>query len=261
MPSIKSPESIELQQQQLAFAACIRDPKNSAPVSGVAEQRMDLYRDLFYNNILETLSSAFPVIQQVLNENIWQQLCQQFFATYHSQTPYLSRLPGEFIHYLQDNNIDEPAWLIELAQWEWAELDLFLAEDADLSLVTGNDVINEIPVLSPLVRFHIFDYPVHRISREFMPEAADEQKNILLAWRNADDDIGFMQANALSVDLLQRLEKNNRHTGQQLLAMMADKHTAFEPAIIMQGGSELLQSFYDKHIVLGTRTEKQKDKN
>ena len=259
MHSIKSPEPIELQQQQLAFAAYIRDPQNSPPIRDVAEDRMTLYQDLFYNNIDDTLSSAFPILKQVLDNDYWQQLCQQFFANHHSSTPYLSRLPGEFVNYLIDNKIQNPPWLIDLAQWEWAELDLFLAADADCSLITGNDVINDIPVLSPLVRLHEFDYPVHRISAEFLPDTADQQKNYLLAWRKADDSIGFMQANAMSVELLKRLQNNKNHTGQQLLAMIAATHTEHETAIVMQGGSEILQSFYDNNIVLGTRSRKQKD--
>jgi len=261
MYSLKLPELTSLQQQQLAFAACIRDPINSPAIHDVAADRMALYRELFYNNILDTLSSAFPVLHQVLEEKHWQQLCQQFFARHHSSTPCLSRLSGEFVDYLQGNQINNPGWLIELAQWEWAELDLFLAADADLSLITGDDVINEIPVLSPLIRLHHFDYPVHRICKDFIPEIPDQQKNSLLAWRKADDSTGFMQVNALSADLLTRLQSNQQHTGQQLLAMMTEAHREFEPAMIMQGGSEILHAFHDANIVLGSRTLFNKDKN
>ena len=40
-----------LQSQLNSFAAHIRDPENQAGPAGVEDRRMDIYRQLFFNNI------------------------------------------------------------------------------------------------------------------------------------------------------------------------------------------------------------------
>lgn len=241
-----------LLQQQLAFAASIRDPLNHPVVSGVAADRMTLYRELFYNNFSETLSSAFPVLQQVLDIDVWQQLCQEFFAQYHCATPYLSHMPGEFVAYLQQVNASDSPWLHELAQWEWTELELMLAPDADVPARLDADVLHAILVLSPLLRLHAFDYPVHKICTAYLPDSPDAQKNYLAAWRKPDDEIAFVQLNAFSYSLLQLLMTNRQHTGLELLNSIAGEQTEYAPAVIVRGGMEILHSFRQKNILLGS---------
>ena len=243
------PELSDFQQQQYAFADYIRDPQKHKIIDGVVEERMAVYRDLFFNNIKETLASAFPVLHQVLATEQWQALCEQFFAEYRCHTPYLSRVPLEFVTWLQQNAVTSPPWLIELAQWEWTELDLFLAPDANIESSTDHDVLNAVPVLSPLARLHHFDYAVHNIGIDYVPDAPAEQAVHLLAWRKPDDDIGFMQLNTLSACLLEMIRLNQNNTGQELLALIAAEFSDFATEVIMQGGLDALESFLNNTIV------------
>ena len=140
-------EPVALRQQQLAFAAAIRHPQKQHVIKGVTADRMAIYRDLFFNNFIDTLSSAFPVLHKVMPSEQWHTLCEQFFAHYPCRTPYLARLPQELLMYLQHNPVTDPPWFMELAQWEWTELDLFLAPDVNV-VPTGDDVMNHVPTLS-----------------------------------------------------------------------------------------------------------------
>jgi uncharacterized protein len=247
-------ESIQtpLRRQQLSFAAYIRNPGQPVSLGNIADERMVVYRELFFNNIQETLSSAFPVLQQVLQAGQWQALCQKFFAEHRCQTPYLNRVPQEFLNYLQQNNISEPPWLLELAQWEWTELELFLAPDSDITDAACTDVLDAVPILSPLARVHSFMYPVHQISKQFLPNARAQEIIHLLAWRKRDDRIGFMQLNALSARLLELVRKNLDSTVHQILLKIACEYSEYDAGIILQGGMDALQSFYDNAIVYMT---------
>lgn len=240
-----------LQQQQLAFAASIRDPLNNPAMAGVSTERMALYHELFYNNFTETLSAAFPVLRQVLDVTHWQPLCQQFFEQHTCATPYLVRMPGEFVDFLRQCHADNPPWLLELAFWEWTELELLLAPDPVLPGQLNTDVLHGIPMLSPLLRMHAFDFAVHKICADYLPDMPDAQKNYLAAWRKADDTIAFMQVNAFSFRLLQLLKDNQQQTGFELLSIIANDQTDFDSTIIVRGGTEILQSFYQKGILLG----------
>lgn len=249
-------EQPSLRQQQLAFANAIRHPQKKLSVEGVATDRMAVYRELFFNNFKETLSSAFPVLHKVLPVEQWTDLCARFFADHPCRSPYLAYLPREFLRYLHHHPVTDPPWLYELAQWEWTELDLFLAPDVTL-VKDGNDVLNHVPVLSPLTRRHHFNYAVHNIGVDNLPVAPAEHSVHLLAWRKPDDAIGFMQLNALSASLLELIGCNRHETGQALLLQVAHRYSEFDPAVIFQGGADALQSFHNNHIVFLKHPQKE----
>lgn len=242
------PETATLRQQQLAFADAIRHPKKHIAIAGVAPDRMAVYRDLFLNNFIDTLSSAFPVLHKVLAARQWQGLCEHFFAEHTCRTPYLAHLPQAFLTYLQYHPVTDPPWLYELAQWEWTELDLFLAPDVEV-VSSGDDVLNLVPRLSPLVRSQHFNYAVQNISVDYLPTAPAPHSTHLLAWRKADDTIGFMQLNTLSARLLDLLADNQQLTGQALLNLVAAEFPEMDSAIILQGGMDALKHFHNNRII------------
>ena len=57
-----------LREQQLAFAAHLRDPANNAAPDGIEDRRMAIYRDLFFNSIQGLLAANFPVIRKTLGD-------------------------------------------------------------------------------------------------------------------------------------------------------------------------------------------------
>lgn len=242
---------MSLQQQQFAFTGYIRHPEQGSTIPDVARERMDVYRELFFNNILGTLENAFPVLKQVLEHGQWQALCERFFAEHRCLTPYLSHVPGEFVDFLEAAQVTEPPWLLELAQWEWSELELFLAEDEDLT-ATGDDPLQGVPVLSFLLRLHECRYPVHDMGDEGPVEPNPGEIYYLLAWRKRDNSVGFMQLNPLSHGMIRLMRDNHQYTGQQLLALMAEAHEEYDPALIINGGRELLQRFYADNIIIGS---------
>jgi len=247
-----------LHTQQLALTAWLRDPQKNPALADVSIQRMQIYRELFFNNIENTLSNAFPVLHQLLPATDWQTLCEDFFAVHQCHTPHLSHLPAEFITFLkQQTHITQPDWLIELAEWEWSELELFLAQDIDTSGPMGNNPLQGIPVVSPLLRLHQCRYPVHRIGTQFIPDAPSEQLWYLLAWRKPDHSIGFMQLTQLTALILEMMQLNQQqktsYTGYQLLQQIARQQNQHSELSIIQGGRDCLGHFYKNHIIIGSQ--------
>ena len=249
---------MSLQAQQLALTSWLRDPQNSPALPDVDCQRMQIYRELFFNNIENTLSNAFPVLHQILPESDWQTLCEDFFALHQCHTPQLSHLPAEFISFLkQQTHIATPDWLIELAEWEWSELELFLAQDIDTTHPMGDDPLEEIPVVSPLLRLHQCRYPVHRMGTQFIPDAPSEHTCYLLAWRRPDNSIGFMQLTQLTALILEMMQLNQQqktgYTGYQLLQQLAQQQNQHSEHSIIQNGSDCISHFYKNHIIIGSQ--------
>ena len=65
-----------LARLQTNFAAHIRGPQGVAPPEGIEDRRMDIYRELFFNNISGFLSNNFPVLRTLYELDEWTNLCR-----------------------------------------------------------------------------------------------------------------------------------------------------------------------------------------
>lgn len=248
----------ELSRLQKGFAAHIRDPDSVAAPEGVEDRRMGIYRDLFFNNIRNFLSANFPVLRTLFDEKGWEILCRDFYSEFRCHTPLFPEIPREFLRYLQDHreeNQDDPPFMLELAHYEWVELALSLdeAEYEDADVEANGDLLNGIPVLSPLAWPLSYQYPVHRIRVDYQPQSVPEKPTHLLVWRQQDFSIKFMQLNEISLLLLQKMKEEPARTGLELLTEIAAEIAHPDPAVVLEGGKVLLDELRKKQVVLGTR--------
>jgi len=256
MVSDAAPEA--LAKLQTSFAAHIRDPQNVAAPEGIEDRRMGIYRDLFFNNICNFLSSNFPVLRTLYTESGWITLCREFYRDYRCHTPLFPELPQEFLKYLQDhrqNHAGDPPFMLELAHYEWVELALTLDEtDVDsIEVNPDGDLLNGIPVLSPLVLPLSYQYPVHQIRADFQPQTAPEIATYLLVWRQQDYTIKFMQLNETSMLLVQKLQEETAMSGRELLKAVAGTINHPKPEVVYAAGKTLLYELKEKQVILGTR--------
>jgi hypothetical protein len=261
MNSASTPE--RLKRQQTAFAGHIRDPESVPAPAGVEDRRMQIYRELFFNNINGFLSGSFPVLRRLFDEADWKQLVRDFFAEHRARTPLFPELPKEFLRYLQDfrgERPGDPPFMLELAHYEWVEMALSLdpRELDEVAARPDGDLLEAVPVLSPLAWPLSYRYPVHRIGPTFRPEMPPEAMTHLLVYRNRDDEVRFMQLNDMTQLLLQLLGENANQngadrTGRELLALMAQRIGHPDPAALIRHGHKLLQDLRARDVVLGTR--------
>ena len=74
-------------QYQYEFTAHLRDPANNPAPEGIEDRRIGIYRDLLYNNVENFISSSFPVIRSIYNDENWHRMVRDFFARHKSHTP------------------------------------------------------------------------------------------------------------------------------------------------------------------------------
>lgn len=256
MVSDAAPEA--LARLQTSFAAHIRDPQTVAAPEGIEDRRMGIYRNLFFNNICSFISGNFPVLRTLYKESDWTILCREFYREYRCHTPLFPELPREFLQYLQDHrrdHTDDPPFMLELAHYEWVELALSLDETEadDIQVNPMGDLLNGIPVLSPLVWPLSYVYPVHRISANFQPQTAPDTATHLLVWRQKDFKIKFMQLNETSMLLVQKIKEDTGMSGRDLLKAVAAMIKHPKPEVVCEAGSALLTELKGKQIILGTR--------
>ena len=164
----------------------------------------------------------------------------------------------EFLAYLQDERepqAEDPAGLLELAHYEWVELALIVAnETIELDSIDPNgDLLSTHPILSPVAWSLAYQFPVHKMGPDFLPEQAPVQATYLVVYRNRNDKVKFMELNPVSARLIYLLDNDEKLSGQQALEKIAQEMNHPQPEVVMQGGLSALQELQGYGIILGTR--------
>lgn len=245
------------QQLQYEFAAHIRDPEHRAAPAGIEDRRMGIYRELFYNNIEDFLATGFPVIRAITPDEQWHAMARDFYARHQCHEPQFFRIAEEFLKYLDDERgevVGDPVFLRELAHYEWVELALSVSQQEltpELADPNG-DLLAGTPVLSPLAWTMGYDYPVHRISPDFLPKSAPDQPTLLVVYRTRADDVKFMEINPVTARLIELIDQEPA-TGAVQLERIATEMKHPQPAAVVSEGAAILQSLRSRDILLGTR--------
>ncbi len=245
--------SIDFKLKQQEFAAYIRDPENNPVPNDVQQQRMAMYRELFFNNIDSFLSANFPVLRTLLNDSDWFALGQDFFARHVSLSPHFSKIPEEFLDYLQnerDCSADFP-FLFELAHYEWVEMSLSISkENISANAQNTDDLLSLSLQLSPLAWPLAYQYPVQQISPDFLPDTAPEQPTFLLVYRDLADDVHFIAITPFTYRLLELIQDNAGILTKDCLQQLAEESRHPNPEIIITGGLHILKELADKTVII-----------
>lgn len=243
-----------LQRMQYEFAANIRDPENTELPEGIEARRMKIYQELFFNNIEGFVSSSFPVIRKLYDEESWEQIIREFMQNHRSHSPLFAEIPIEFLDYLSGNGrhlLLKYPFLLELAHYEWVEVAVIFADEENkVHSSSAPKWLEQKPVVSSICHILAYEYPVHLISKEFTPGEDEKQATFLVVYRDEEYNVGFMELNAVSYQLLSYIDGDT--VGKAIIEKIArelqrDDVESLYPMVI-----ELFDSFRQKNILLGT---------
>jgi hypothetical protein len=250
-----APETTPTQALQRAFAAHLRDPAHAPAPADIEPRRMAVYADLFFNNIESLLSANFPVIRSLYGDADWRAFVRAFYRDHRCHTPLFTDLAREFIRYLETRDAaGDPPFLAELAHYEWIELALTL-DESDLATIAHDpdgDVIDGIPLVSPLARVAAYRFPVHRIQPDFRPAEPPAQPTLILLARDRADAIRFLEIDALTALLFERLQNNTDASGRACLDALLAELGRDEPAV-RESGLSILRRLRERDALIGTR--------
>ncbi len=244
-------------QRQYEFAAHIRDPSINPAPADIEDRRMAIYRELFYNNVESFLANSFPVLRTLYDDAAWGTLVRDFYSGHRCHSPLFLEIPHEFLTYLEEERgerPDDPPFLRELAHYEWIELALSVAESEQPEAVDDNgDLLEQRPALSGLAWPLSYHFPVHRIRPDFQPQEAGEQPSYLLVYRDAEDEVSFLELNPVSARLFSLLQEGAVSSGRRALEIIAGELQHPDPKAVIDGGLGILEEWRSRGIVLGTR--------
>ena len=245
-------------ETQLSFAAHIRNPDVHPAPGDVDPRRMQIYLDLFYNNIESFLASGFPIAKKVLGEDFWHVLVREFVHRHGSESPYFLEISQEFLSFLDQSTRQDlpphlPPFLLELCHYEWVELALSVSEveyPVDGYNPQG-DLLDGLVMVSPLIWCLAYRWPVHQIGPGHVPETVPEQGTELVVYRRRDDQVKFMVVNAVTLRLIALLESGS--SGKIALQDLAAEMGEPGSQIVYEQGLVTMRRLFDAEILLGSR--------
>lgn len=250
-------EQYSFKDIQYAFTQHVRNPEKYPRPDDVEARRMNIYNELLYNNVEDFMSSAYPVLREITPDEKWHRLIRDYFEHHHASTPLFQEMPREFLKYLMQERqpeADDYLFMLELAHYEWVELALSVTDhEIDFSGIDKEgDLLDGVPVLSPIAWPLSYQFPVHQITTEFLPEQAGEQPAHLVVYRDLDDDVHFLEINAVTAQMLQLISgENNTLTTRQILLSIAEHLNHPNPDVVLQGGLQILHDLKNRNVILG----------
>ncbi|MEZ5587460.1 MAG: putative DNA-binding domain-containing protein [Sedimenticolaceae bacterium] len=256
MHTSPEPSLPQFQQQQLAFTAHIRDPQSNPLPEGIPARRMGIYTEIFFNNINELISANFPVLRGITDDGHWHALVRDFMIRHRSETPLFTEVGLEFIDYLQYERAAQPhdwPFMLELAHYEYVELAVAISDAETGRFDPNGNLVDGCPVVAPTAWNLTYRWPVHRIGPAYMPTESPSGPTHLVVYRDRQDEVHFLEINAVTQRLLDLLKENPQRTGLDVLNTIAAELAHQDPAQLIEAGRELLDELHRRNVILGTR--------
>ncbi len=199
---------------QESYSTYLRTPTGDCP-TGIPARRSQVYEELVFNNTSGFIDKCFPVAKSILDAEQWLHLIKLFFKEWSCHTPYFSKIPHEFVEYINDGpSVDAsihpegiPDWLGSLLHYEWIELEVELSTK-NVAIATSADtpeaLLTTEVMSNPTLMNLQYDWPVHNISPDSVP--SNPILTLLLVYRTAAHTVEFMEVNALTAALLQIID-------------------------------------------------------
>ncbi len=239
---------LDFQRYQQEFTAHIRNPKVHKKPAGVVPARMAVYREAVFNNIFESVSVCFPVCQAAIGKRAWRALLKDFVKSHPAQSPIFREIPQQFLAFL-NTQTSQPAFLAELAHYEWVELAVSAQQTEPIKLSENTHLLSEKPLLTPAHMLLEYDFAVQKIARGKLPKATE--KTYLLVFRNAKFEVKFIELNPTTFQLLQLIEKSEM-TGEQALMRLAASIQHPNVDAVIAFGAEILSDLANQEAIIGS---------
>ena len=218
------------QRTQAVFAAHLRDPASNPAPSKIEDRRMAVYRELFFNNVRGFIEQAFPVLGSILGEERGLKEIRQFWQSHSCESPYFIHISRSFLDYLVNERTSEPndpPFMLELAHYEWVELDVSVRRHEQLDRsITPEQINAELALqVSDLAWPLQYQFPVHQIRFDYQPEEPLPHGVYLVVSRDPQGEVQFLEINAVTAKLVELIQAKPGLS----VALLIESMTSFLP--------------------------------
>ena len=171
-------------------------------IPGVNEKNIKHYRRLVFNNVYDSITSAYPITKKLFGKKKWKKVVNRFFSSQKIQSPQIWYMPKEFKDYVisnEDKLLNKYPFLEDLLQIEWLEIEVFMMPDETVEYFTETNLY----YLNPEIRLIKTEYPVHLKKAKNITE---EDKGNYFISLHRNKETGAVEFTNLSIPFVDVLE-------------------------------------------------------
>jgi len=243
---------IQTHKIQSSFASFCRSGENTG-LQGLREDRLKHYRRLVFNNVNDSLQSAYPLTYNFLGEEDWLNAVKEFFRDHACDSPQIWQMPQEFLNWLIENEyplLKEHDFLSELLLMEWLEIELFMMEDIECDYNPRQSAIKDKLAMNPEHRLLAFNFPVH-LRKTSEIRVGDKGNYYLLMHRKpTNGSIVFTDVSVFFAVMMQNLAKENYSTKDLIAKTCADLNLELNDEILKRS-NEFIEKALSTKLILG----------
>jgi hypothetical protein len=263
---------MSFQREQQLFVAALRDPAGAALPTGIEPRAMAIYQRLVYQNFESLLGRGLPICRQLLTASgQWRTLIEQLLRRPDLlDSPYFNQLSTALIRLLAEPatvaTLGLPAYIGELAHYEWLELSAELADHdpppaAALATLTDRQLLATPLRLCRSAQLGHYHWPVAMLGSapednlQWLAVGPQREPETIAVYRDGSEKIRFIALNRLTSRLLQQLQRQpQRPLIEQLSALAAASAMPLEQ--LKPHAISLLRQFGDDRLVIATQTSR-----
>ncbi|AXT39808.1 DUF2063 domain-containing protein [Alteromonas sp. BL110] len=246
------------QRTQKSFVEAIKDPQTYRNTDSDNARRMKIYQSLFFNNIDNFVSTAFPVLKAIVFKMYgakgWESIVRQFFIEHECRSPYFSEISKEFVEYLSTEpsfDITLPDFAAELAHYEWLELDVSIRKNEDnVEFYQQENNVTAVSV-SPYASLALYQYEVHLIGEDYIPGKPSQEQQFYIVYRDRNYNVQFAHVNPVTAILVNTLEQSEKGMEIDQLAKSLCRQLPQIPSnVLINGMNQTLIDMLQKGILI-----------
>ncbi len=153
--------------------------------------RIRVYSDAYYWRLRDVLREDFPKVTALLGAERFDQIVAGYLETFPSEQPSVRHLGRALAEFLRRRD-DMPKCLADLAELEWARVEVFDAPDAECAKIDELAIVP--PDAWPALRFSTIpairtlraQYPAHQLWSDSQSVEVPAVETVLRVWRKND---------------------------------------------------------------------------
>lgn len=246
--------------QQIKFSLYCKTNK-SPIIDGLTPGRIGYYRKLIYGVIDDSLRSAFPLTENLLQSEEWSNLVDHFISEHKCQTPIIWQLPYEFLEFIQNGEFEvklKYPQLNDLLIFEWKEIEIYMMEDLNVSIKNISYDFNDTCTIILNKEYDILhlEYPVHRKPAKDIT-ISDKNEYFVLVYR-FNDKVQFFDISAILCWYIKSIDEN-RYSVIELIEETLKLTPELETSIIRANINSFIKALHKKGFILGFINEEKND--
>jgi uncharacterized protein len=251
-------------QAELRDALFAPDPPDSAFARlGSQLARWKVYRRMVRSRLSETIEHGFERLVSAIGIDPFRKIVARFLAEAPPRSHYLRDVPGEFLQFFEQNRdalmraYALPAYALDLARYEWAELETAYSFEETGSSEVGPLAMDRIAVLSPAHRLVDLAYPVHRIDTAGHDATLEAEPFSLCLYRDAKShEVAVLELTPVTRAMLALMERRSL-TLTEIVRNAAVQVGATIDVPFVEALSTLLADLVERGVLLGSLVPKE----